>query len=60
MHCASVGGGTCLPGEDNGSYLWLGKQFNQSYMWTFQYISWRQVGGDKTLAPSAPKALRIQ
>ena len=59
-HCASVGGGTCLPGEDNGAYLWTGKQFNQSYMWSFEYVTWRLGASDKNLPPSPPRNMRIQ
>jgi chitodextrinase len=48
---------TSLPG--GGAYLGAGKQFNQNYIWSFQYVSWRNItfaGGDVT-NPSAPGTL---
>jgi hypothetical protein len=51
-HCASAGN-LCGSGG-NGSYLWFGKQFNQSYMWSFRYIDWRKAGDAKNQALSAP------
>ena len=42
-----------------GAYLWDGKQFNQQYMWSFEYLKWRGGSSDKNLSPSPPRTLRI-
>jgi hypothetical protein len=41
-HNASAGGG-CSFGSCKGAYLWYGKQFNQSYWWSFDYVTWRKA-----------------
>lgn len=41
-HCASLVDAQCPEGLTQGGWLWSGKQFNQQYMWSFDYIKWRQ------------------
>ncbi len=40
-HCASSPDSSCPGGVTKGAYLWSGKQFNQQYVWSFDYVKWR-------------------
>jgi hypothetical protein len=51
-HCASSPDSTC-PGVTKGGYLWSGKQFNQQYVWSIDYVRWRQGRNDNP-GPSPP------
>jgi hypothetical protein len=55
-HCASSpysDKALCPEGLTKGGYLWSGKQFNQQYVWSLDYVRWRQ-GRNHNVGPSPP------